>query len=55
MAYCNDVRLNYTQCQSCSWIAGLFAFYDINALPVVPKGCLQCHVGIPPSSVSEIQ
>lgn len=46
MAYCNDVRLNYTQGQSCSWIARLFAFYDINALPIMQKDCLQCHVDI---------
>lgn len=46
MAYCNDVRLNYTQGQSCSWIARLFAFYDINTLPIMQKDCLQCRVGI---------
>lgn len=37
MACCNDVRLNCTQGQSCSWIARLFGFYDINALPIMPK------------------
>lgn len=46
MASCNDVRLNYTQGQSCSWIARLFAFYDISALPIMQKDCLRCHVGI---------
>lgn len=45
MAYCHDIRVNYIQGQSCSWMARLFAFYDINALPIMQKDCLQCHVG----------
>lgn len=43
MACCNDVRLNCTQGQSCSWIARLFGFYDRNALPIMPKDCLRCR------------
>jgi len=46
VAYCKDVRLNYTQGQSCSWIVRLFAFYDVNALAIIQRDCLQCRVGI---------